>query len=127
MPGLLRLSPLRVVADPSASVASLVELGAVRVESGSPACLGVTVGASASLFVTRDHLAADFGARVAAALEHRAIFYAHVVDAEAASRCFSGRPLADAVTAAGTREIVRDDGDHVVILAQRLGTERTAT
>ena len=117
---LVRLTPMTVVDDVERAAAPLLALGATRAPSGRPDCLGIRTGSTAAIFVTADHLDADFGPGFSRLLEGRSILYAQVVDAEAAATRFLGRRLASAATRGGTREIVCEGDGHVVVFAEKV-------
>jgi len=115
-----RLTLMTVVTDVEAAARPLLALGATRAESGVEGCLGVRGGGTAAIFVTRDHLAIDFGHEAVELMAGRSILYAHVADAEAAAARFVGRRVASALTRGGTLEVVCMDDDHVVIFAEKV-------
>lgn len=116
----LRVSPLMVVADPTASTHALADLtGAAPVQSGSAEVAGLRHGASACLFVTEAGLAREFGAEIARKLASKPALYVHVADLARALDRVADPIEADVETSYGTREVVIDRAGVTVILAEK--------
>jgi hypothetical protein len=118
---LLRVTPLVILKDIGPSLTRYETLGFQRIESGSAGCVGMQAGTSAVIFASVGYMNGDFEHEHISRLEGETLQYVHVSSVEEVKDRLSARSrvLQDVVTRGGTRELLVEDGDEILILAER--------
>jgi hypothetical protein len=117
---LLRVTPMVILKDIAPVLNRYESLGFQRVDAGTAGCVGMRAGTTAVIFASVGFMNEDYDRDHVARLVGRTIQYVHVssVDEVKGRLTASARVLQDVITRGGTRELLVEDHDDVLILAE---------